>query len=272
MGHSTLIPMLALNISDLVFYGFMAVFVVGPWIAKTLKQVGATNRPQQPPPPSDTQAPTTQTTRTPRAADLARRRREKLEALTRNRDLPSQASARSLPQEPGNLTMTQRVQRARAKALYEQRIQQLKQGKTPTTPKPPAAPTHSAPSRIPSQPHQEIDQIRRQARAQKKRQLDAARRKATQTQTLAHRHSKKLSQTMRLEPVPPVPEENQVRRHVPDAPMPGAQAGPRPRIIKHLNTASLRQAIILKEVLDRPLALRPPAGELPNFDMNQNPY
>ncbi len=109
MIESTFPTALALTLNDLVFYLLAFVFLVGPGIAKILKKIPQTPGPSPRRPEANTANPHRPTVgRTEAAKDLTHPTRP-----------PSP--------EPVNLTMTQRRQRSAAKAAYQQRAKRLQQ-------------------------------------------------------------------------------------------------------------------------------------------------
>lgn len=237
--------MLASSINDLFVFVFIALFVVGPWIAKILKKLGSQ--------PTSGSSSTRQ-----KLEEMARRRLEELALQRRN---PAQGG------EPTNLTMAQRVQRARDKARYEQRARALREqppGRPTPTSLEPATPTQRQRQEAPRRQEQQqrlarlrAKQLEQQARAQRQQQIDAAQRKTTTKHTTTQRSAFADAAQARMEIEH---ESGVVHRHVTNAPIQEQkhQTGGAGAI--RLDIKSLRNAIVLKEVLDPPLALRNTTG------------
>jgi len=203
MNGSAILTTLALGFNDLVFYAFLGLFVVGPWIAKVLKQAG-----QQPNAPKGRKRPAV--SKRPQGDPLAGQRRGPITP----RPTPTGRA------EPANLTMAQRVERARARAVYNQRSRQLQH------PPPGARQTVSLPLEAPP-PTQQPRPTRQEQPA----------RQPSLRQQLETEHAQGV-----------------VHRHVPDAHSPAREATPAKPL--DISGQALRRAIVLKEILDRPVALR----------------
>jgi hypothetical protein len=259
MNGSVLPTTLAFILSDVVFYGMIAVFVVGPWIAKTIKKI---SQPQTPPPSRSpgNRTFTDSTPNKPNANELAAMRREKLQELARKRrSTIANRSTTPSQTEPTNLTMAQRVERARAKAQYQKRAQALQQQQQRQT-------LQQQQSSTPTTARQRAQQkklARKQALAQQRaqglqQQQHAAaqqQRSAARVQPAAPRPAKPKP---RLTPLQAQHDQGIVHRHVPNAPAPEQKKAT--NHLKRFGASSLRQAVVLKEILDRPIALRDSAA------------
>lgn len=209
---------LALSLYDFAIYGFALLFVVIPWIVKTLKDASGnanSNRSRRRSVPAEQQ--TTSAERRRQLEELARQRREAI----------SHRSARPATNEPTNLTMAQRVERAKAMTAYQQRSQQqqVHPQSLPSPPQigqPPVTMTMS--SRKPTPVQEARDARRRQQRLTDYEQDDTA------------------------------------GRVVSDVTRPTDR--PKHSLVGRLNGPQLRKAILLKEILDRPIALRPQSADL----------
>ena len=224
-----------------------------------------------------------------RLDDLAARRREQLQAAARQRQQPSAQTRQARPggTDPANLSMAERIARARAQAQYNKRSQKLQQGTSP----------QAASSRAQDTAAQQMRQ-QQAAQQQARRAQEAAQQQARAQQQQARQQQARAQQQARQRAAPqppqrqaaPVPQRRRsrtstptlrqtrrmristtkhkpidagksvVHRHVPEA-SPGAIA---PHLLlagerldaKMLAPHALRQAILLKEILDKPLALR----------------
>jgi len=162
--------------------------------------------------------------------ELAARRRAQLQKMAQGGSVEGRSRSSGQP-EPANLTMAERVRRARAKAEYERRAGALRTAKPPPRPSP--TPAKTAPPPLPVPPR---------ARSQKpgariaQRQLPGVVDKAAPRPRLQPRVGSRG-----------------LGRGVPDA---GPVAKTRTRTF--FAGKSLRDAILLKEILDRPLSLREP--------------
>lgn len=202
---------LALSLNDLAFYGFILLFVVIPWITKAIKQAGGKTNPNQTPPQQSPQK-----TRQLRAD---RRDLDKLARLRRDAISGRQAGPSST--EPTNLTMAQRTERASAQAVYQQRVDQLRQQSPALRPTGDHTAT-TTPSKKPA-PLQESRkaQTHRQQVTRYKRNVD----RQPGPDTIGPNKPKKRSR------------------------------------LGSLDSQELRRAILLKEIFDPPIALRDSATD-----------
>lgn len=211
---------------------------------------------------------------------MAARRREELRQATRS---PAQATMRPGGQsggaEPGNLTMAERIARARAKAQYEQRAQAGAQRGQPAMPQEP----NEAQRRALAQRRAEIErrqqaanaqqqaqqrarqQAQQQARLKAQQQAQARARAQAQAHARAQAQARQRGTLLHEQVVTPEPTESTTRRLVTDATTSkrsspidsvlrprGSVIGPGASISRN----DLRKAIIFKEVLGQPVALR----------------
>ncbi|MEE9211514.1 MAG: hypothetical protein V3U29_02560, partial [Phycisphaeraceae bacterium] len=118
-----LMPTLAIDLIDAIIVSILLISVFGGWIASVLKKINEARnaRDSSARPRTDQREPTTRR----RLDTLAAPRRAQLKPPP----VPSQT-------EPINLSMAERLQRARAKAEYEQRAKALRaqQGQRPSVP------------------------------------------------------------------------------------------------------------------------------------------
>lgn len=229
----------------------------------------------------------------PSLDEVTRRKRQELQELARQQR-GAQASAGG-DVDPGNMTMAERIARARAKQQYEQRAAQAGQGRqaAPQSQPLPSA-QRQAPARGPSGgragagPRQErAEALRRKMEARRQQQQQAQARRQQQIQQAKAQRSAPARQPRPATGQVPrgqnLSPQDQVHRRVSNAdqsPMKigsarrQAEAGSPPAVTKRranaaglnfakLSQADLRRAFILKEVLDRPVAERDPlAGSL----------
>lgn len=208
--------------------------------------------------------------------EMASRRREQLRQAS-NQRAQAQNQPRAAGGEPGNMTMAERIARARAKAQYEQRAQSKGRPAQVSQPQVP----NEAQRRVLAQRQAELERRRQAAQAQQQAQQQAkqqqAQRRAQQhaRQQQARAHAQAQTQARRSgrlvhEPSPvPEPTTSTTRRLVPERSSRRVTRKPEPVLIPAdsspiphgpLSRADLRRAIILKEVLDKPLALRDTQG------------
>lgn len=234
-----------LSVNDLAVYAFVAVFVAGPWIAKVLKKA---SQPRQTPPSMPKSPPQARTL--PNTGPLAQTRRYRLEELAtgRRRAATTQKPPAVASSQPGNLTAAQRVQRARDKAMYEERARMLRQQQLGSAAPPTAAARTPRPGKSAKKPPTP-GVIKR----------EPSRRHHTATPRPQPRHLPHviLGET-HFEPV---------ERHIRDAPQPSFDRDQKTVGHRLLGAYSLRDAVVLKEILDRPLALRGGAVGVANPDM-----
>lgn len=209
--------------------------------------------------------------------ELAARRREQLRQVSRQRVQANQPAGASGVSggagEPGNMTMAERIARARAKAQYEQRTQGA--GRLTQVPQPQVP--NEAQRRALSQRQAELDrrhqataqaQQQAQQQAQRRAQLQAqqrARQQRAQVHAQAQARARQRGRLMHAPVLVPEPTTSTIRRLVPDKPARRQKPTPQPtpaiesvgvNLRGPLSRDELRRAIVLKELLDKPLALR----------------
>ncbi|MEM7627763.1 MAG: hypothetical protein AAF333_19390 [Planctomycetota bacterium] len=229
----------------------------------------------------------------PSLDELTRRKREQLQELARQQRGGAPGAAGGAPgggePDPGNMTMAERIARARAKQQYEQRAAQAGQSR--------AAPTSARP-----QPASRVGNTTQQQRASALQQKMEARRQQ-QREALARRQQQiQKARAQRATPTRPAqqppapprrpaavpqgitdaPEHEPVRRTLADAePTTKPEDSSRSLVdasphgadqpirrnaadlsFAKLSNAELRRAFILKEVLDRPVAERDPVADV----------
>lgn len=200
--------------------------------------------------------------------DVAARRREQLRELARQRQQASSTppTAPQRPQhapagsaDPTNLTMAERVTRARAKAQYEQRAQEMRSQQAEAARRQGEVAQRQ---RDDTRQRTERDTRRqREARERATRAEEEARRRAAQRQPLAQPRREEQAAPAVTAAVQLAAMErtaDAAYRMQPGGTAPrarGAAAG-----ALAFNATSLRQAFILKELLDPPLSMRDAAA------------
>lgn len=242
-----------MDYTEIVIYSIGTVILVGSWISKNLKeQAGARDGSTKSPKPSGA--------RTSLAERLAERGRQLREQAAQ------QGQQTSIENQPTNLTMAERIARAHAAAQYQNRAAKL-QRKQPPPPggsiePPPTSPRTAEPpsSRTDSKRDIEQDLARRRA-PRSRRQAGPDRRRVQKSPSSAG------SAPISVRDRPPLREDSPVRS-IPDPIVPqgfpvpvvasghGAAVGAVGEGLRSIH--ALRRAIVLKEILDRPLALRDP--------------
>ncbi len=233
---------------ELVIYAIGTVIVVGGWIANQLRQMREEQQRRRKiagleagrqagrsdiPDKSGVQPMPTQD-------ELARRRRQQLAELARRRGEGDEAA----PREPAGLSPHEASQRQRAREAYERRAETLRRQR--------AEAERQAERDSEGATRQQRDLRQRRERAQQtQRQRDLQRRMQDRT---------RISPPPPAAPPIPTAPTPVLKRVAATAPTPAApaRAAAFAAAIGPLNVNALRRAIILKEVLDRPVALREP--------------
>jgi len=247
-----------MDLGDVLYIAIFLIVVFGGWVTSMIKQLAARRQAAE---RARTSGPAS------RLDELAAKRRAQLRQMA-GRDVAEGTTSAS--SEPENMTMAERIARARAKAQYEKRATDLRQQKTaqrqpqaPAQTSPPQ-PVRSVPStrhRPSSQPREElrvhrVEQVRRQqvqqqARKQSRPPVGAAARPAPVSASM-------LNVAAAHEPLDT--GMSVVHRHVSDAPTTEVthcrmRRGMRLNISR-MKQSDWRRAIVVKEILDSPLALR----------------
>lgn len=245
-----------MDYTEIVIYSIGTVILVGSWISKNLKEQAAGSR------DGSTKSPKPSGARTSLAERLAERGRQLREQAAQQQ----QGQRTSIGNEPTNLTMAERIARDHAAAQYQNRAaklhrkQELPPGGSidplPTSPRTAEPPS----SRTDSKRDTEQDMARRRAQ-QSRRQTGLDRRRIQKAP------SSLGSTPISVRDRPPL-REDLPARSIPDpivhrgfpvsvvASGHGAAVGPVGKGLRSIH--ALRRAIVLKEILDRPLALRDP--------------
>lgn len=256
---------------DWIWLALVGATVIGSWISNMKKKGEAQRKRDEGPASMELE-------------EMAARRREQLRQASRGRAHLSQSGGQTAVNsgtsggggEPGNLTMAERIARARAKAQYEQRAR----GSTPSRQPQPQVP-NEAQQRALAQRQAELERRQQaaqaQAQARQRAQQQAqqrARLQAQQQRAQAQAHARAQAQarqrgTLMHDHVEgPALTESTTRRIVPATGTPKRapiQPVTRPAASRLLTIASLsredlRRAIVLNEVLGKPVALRDDAG------------
>jgi len=250
-------PTLAIAWFDLIIFGIIGLSIISR-IAKKAKAAQSTSGFSKPRPrmldmaehldvDDLSSSPSSPSSDMPSLDELATHRRQKLQELASQRRSAKKGLSAPTSTGPSNLTLAQRIERARAKAQYELRAQQLRRAQASAQSQPTAStPPTASPSQQPYQAPRRASKPRR-PRSQRSTVVN---REPTEVETVhTHRGHKALPSERQSEP--PSTEVFTI-------PSPGARPTTPDRIIPiHSLTAhSLRQAVILREILDPPLALR----------------
>lgn len=189
----------------------------------------------------------------PTLEQIAEQRRRQLDSLSRKR----MGTARQSPDQSAKDAMA--AERAAAKKEYEARAEAMRREKAEA----------AAQSRAQERRRQQAEELRRQQEQQQRERAARAQRKRQQQQAKPQRSLQSLGSGQHDSIVSgnlghgatDVEDTHTgfgtVHRHVKDAPaLPAVQIGHASEIRALVKGHALRNAILLKEVLDRPLALR----------------
>lgn len=285
---------------EVVVYGIGTVILVGGWIANQLKQLReeqerrrrvATLEGGDAAPsarrPGDAQPMPTQ-------ADLARRRREQLAALSRRRAGASEPDGREAEgADPVNLSPHEKTQRERAREAYERRARQLREQREEAAEEKQAA--RDRYERELARRREQAERARRDRRLGQKARGEAQSGGQRKPVTARATRTSSTSPTSSTQPtsVPPMQlsggqadaraaarreaarREEAKRsaamaaarraRATVDAARSGAGPVVTAEAIGRVDLATLQRAMVLKEVLDRPVALRDPLEGVPGL-------
>ena len=270
-------PILAVDLLDVAVYGIGAIFVVGSWIVNILQKQAKARKAQE----RRLSMRSGASTETQLDADdidsIAAKRRAQLREMARQRMQQGGKISASTSTEPGNMTMAERVARARAKARYEERAKALAQSRESSGRRDTQADTDS---RKQYQAELQRRKASAKAREQAQRQADIQqeREEAMQRAQSERKRQQRLAQQAaaarrdREEALQRAREERGSRRshknpagHVhqlfADAPMTTTRKRRSHALRRTLSGKSLKAAIMVKEVLDAPVALRTPVDE-----------
>ena len=256
------------NMQDVIIYAIATIILVGSWVVNILRKQAEDRREQEQTGTGGAGGAGGAGASTGSKAsldDMAARRREELRALARERGEARTGPAnRPGAGEPVNMSMAERIARARAKAQYEQRAQRIGapassspgQSPPPARPEPMSSP-HSAGGMTEMERARQRDLQRRQAEARKRqeaqRRANAEQERRSRQRQQERQQAQQAAEQRRREAEKASLERSR-QRSVRSACAPdgaGAGAG-----AIAFNRQSLRDAVILREVFDRPLALR----------------
>lgn len=262
MQTTALTPTLA-GLADWLPVIIIIVTVIASWVSTAMKEGGKKQRQRQRPRPTvDPNALQDETPTMGRRLsvdEMAARRREQLQELARRRQ-------RAMGQgQPTNLTAGQVEERTRAKATYEARAQELRRAAEAQARRQQELEQARIRREREAQARSQRERVRGQREAQRRAQLQAQQRaqaaQRQQAQAAAARRSRLGAGVVQGVAHPTEDHdigESVVHRQVSDAEMP-VEVTTVPLLFgKPLNRLSLREAFVLKELLDKPVALRDP--------------
>lgn len=267
---------IAANLEDLITLGIFLIFVVGGWIASALKKAEETRQARRAAErQSEGAAPLRRTGERTRLDEVVERRRRQLEEIAarrRGRTRPegdgvaARSGAAGPTMEPGNLTAAERAARERAKQQYQARAEMLRRQRE--------AAEREAAQRIEREQRQRerAAELARQAEEVKRQRELARQQRARQGQ----RSTRPISRRGNVATVRPAGASTEGGISGTRAPVeaaaisaPGgttaksAHAATKPIRLAgmRLGRQALRQALVMKEILDPPVALRDPYQE-----------
>lgn len=183
--------------------------------------------------------------------ELAARRREELRRLMLGKGTPAAKPAPPQPAQPTNLSLGEQAERERAKRLYEERVAAQRA----------AAAAERQGTQTPAQPG--VEARRRAALDAKRRELEQAKRELARRQAEAARADaqKQAAAQARQQPAPAQEVVYEAPEPIaePTSAKPAAKSDASSkanRIATLLRGKGARDVMLLREVLDRPLALR----------------
>jgi len=188
----------------------------------------------------------------PSEASLEQKAAQRQEQLRR---AAQQQASHAVRQEAANLTLAQRIERARIAARQRQKPRSLGEAKRPSAERPsvPSVPAASSESRPPAAPPPKPPPVRARSTLAPAPMVGTGpliRRPRRRVRTGEAARGKRLSPPAAAQPAP----LNREARGVASAQEPAKPVSSGVR----LRGRSLRDAIVLKEILDRPVGLRPP--------------
>lgn len=251
---------------DWIWIVVIGATVVGSWIGNLKKQSNEQRKRDEGPNSLELE-------------EMASRRREQLRQVSGSRaQTPGGGGASG--GEPGNLTMAERIARARAKAQYEQRAQGAGQSSQP----PQVQAPNEAQRRALAQRQAELEHRQQAAHAQQQSQQQArqqtqqraqqqsqqqARRQRAQAHARAQAKARQRGVLVHENVAVPEPTESTTRRIVKDRPDRSRAKQPAltpqvgavgPILSGSMSRSELRRAIVLNEVLGKPIAMRESEG------------
>jgi hypothetical protein len=273
MTHSMTLTLAAWQ--DFIWIAVFAAVMLGSWISNLKKQSQEQRKRDEGPNALELD-------------EMAARRREQLRQASRSRAQATggeggpaggHSGARSggASGEPGNMTMAERIARARAKAQYEQRAQ----GAGQSAQRSQAQVPNEAQRRALAQRRAELERQQQAARAQQqaqqrtRQQAQQRAQQQTRRQQRAQAHARAQAQARQRgaliheDVAVPEPTQSTTRRIVKDRPAQSQVTRPQqtmqavgagPVISGSLSRNDLRRAIVLNEVLGKPIAMRESEG------------
>ena len=274
---------------EIIIYAIATVILVGSWVANLLRKQHEERQAQT---RGGGDAGDPRTTRQ-RLDELAAKRREELRAQAqarRERDDTNIATRRSASRQPDtqpqNLTMAERAERERARAQYEERARRLREQQQKAAQRQSRqGPPQAARQAQQAQPSAstargggaaaQVEAARRRAqrdeaerqKAQIRARQEAAKRKADEE---ARRRARLRERRESATPVeqPPEAQRQRIQRRRDSSELFARHAG---AYTKHTATRhpkfpfvtarTLREAVVMREILDRPRAARDPIEE-----------
>ena len=240
------------GIEGLIFTAIVMLFVVGSKIAKATQSDSDSENGS-----SKNRTPEQNAQRQARLEELAAKRRAELQRMAQEgqsgRTPPTQVQS-----QPRNMNMGQASQREEAKALYEKRAAALRQKQKEQQ-------RHTAPA---TQPYSQTPAVPGQSQSEHELSKVRQREEQLARQRQAAQHQRELQQRKHLEELgrgaTAVSHQKHgdietVHRHVTDA-----NINMKPKQAKKINAlggmpidrSAMRKALIMKEILDLPVALR----------------
>ncbi len=260
------LPLLASDFSmtEVIWAAIVTIIFIGSWIANKIKDAGSQ---------TVTDSTDDDESNNIRLEELATRRRSQLQRRAEGGQGAASRPGQPASADPKNLTLAERIERARARAQYAQRAKSLRRevrpeegGQQPGEVRPQPARSRpqtdqirpqqpatrkqapAAPPRRPAAPPRVPDRVpptRRRARAVPEQPIDLPR-----SQALGAAQSKR--EALRL-------DESTLTSGLAKKASDTRKTSVRHRSGPRGWRGSLQQAIVMKEILDRPLALREPA-------------
>jgi len=228
---------LAADIMEVIVISIGLVIFVGNILVKAIK-----GDPQSNTANNDKNTPQDKTARTERLEQLAAKRRAELQDLAHGRQ-----------SQPSNLALGESHKRQDAKAMYERRAEALRQMQQA----PEAHKTSQSREHVPSTGQRDIFKVRERENQIQRQRQNAQRQRDLQKQNKAQQLGHNVSTVLHDKHG----DTQQVHRHVDDVPKILTQPM-RTKTISVLggltiDRKAMRQAVIMKEIFEPPLALRP---------------
>jgi colicin import membrane protein len=278
---TTFLPVLAFNEMELIVGAIGVIILFGNWVTKRLKEAGTKQQLRQ----------QVGSEPDPTLEQMAARRREQLRSMssTRQAATPPTAPGTVLGAGPGSTPKT----------LYERRAEALRRARQSQSGQQPSVAAAAAQdlevqrhreaeaqarlreqqeverrARIEAEAKRRLQQQQQQQRQQQQRQREAAERRRRMDhiaelekhRPASHRHTSTASERARTHALANSPTQSETRRRVENADSSAydQRASTRPTWIGPalIGRESLRRAIVLAEVLGKPVALRSPTDQI----------